>query len=81
MASATVDEDMNFMTKMRKNRKDGRKRRTKGVGGRLSSSRESSLIYTVLHPETEQKAQAVAILAGRKGRAPELHVTIMMVSC
>ena len=26
MASATVDEDMNFLTKMRKNRKDGRKK-------------------------------------------------------
>jgi hypothetical protein len=37
MASATLDEDMNFMTKMRKNRKDVRKRRTKGVGGLVDS--------------------------------------------
>jgi hypothetical protein len=77
MASVTVDEDMNFM-------KDGRKKRTKGVGefGRLNSIRESSPIYTVLHRETEQKAQAVGVGPGwEKGRVPRLHVATMMVSC
>jgi len=72
-----VDEDMNFMTKRRCGkigRMSTRSRRGLKVWngfGRLDNSRESSLIYTVLNPETEQKAQAVGIgpgpQAGRKG--------------
>jgi hypothetical protein len=42
----------------------------KGVGclpvGRLNSSRESSPVYTVPHPEKEQKAHAVGIGPGRE---------------
>ena len=57
--SATVDEDMNFMTEMRKNRKDGRKEENKGNGW-FWSTQEQRIVTHLYGPA----AQAVGFGPG-----------------